>query len=166
MPMSPKTGFHLNTQRMHAADRMSAKPMEPKKEMSGVAVAEHEPEGEEKESIAHITIHKHADGTHSTETEGGEKMEHPTLGHALVHAAAHHEPDSSHMHIKHDGMGGLESHHVGEDGQAQGPHEHPDVEALKSHLDKFLGEEGKEHEGGEPMGMEGHEVGMEGLTGL
>ena len=167
MPTGKDGSFHLNFQRMHAAERMKDGAKEkPKAKMGGTAIAEHEPEGDgaEKESIAHITIHKHADGSHSTETHDGEKMEHPTLGHALMHAANHHEPDAKHMHVKSDGMGAMESHHVGEDGNIEGPHDHENIEALKDHMGKFLDEEaheggGMEHEGGEHMGMEG-------MTGL
>ena len=166
MPKDSSGGFHLNYQRAHAADRMKENPMgSAKPKMGGSAVAEHEPKMEgEGQSMGHITIHKGEGGGYSTETHDGEKMEHPTLGHALMHAANHHEPDSKHMHVKDDSMGGMESHHVGEDGEVQGPHSHENIEALKQHMDQFLNEEG--HEGG-GMEHEGHEnMGMDGLTGL
>ena len=170
MPKDLAGNFHLNVQRAHAADRMKepgAKP-KPKPEMGGgTAIAEHEPKQEgEQESISHIAIHAHPDGSYHTETHDGEKTtEHPTLGHALMHAAAHHEPDGVHMHVHKNDMGELESHHVGEDGQAHGPHSHENLEALKSHMDQFLSEEEREgeHEG---YGKPEHEMESDGLTGL
>lgn len=53
-----------------------------------------------------------------------------------------------HMHVHQDEMGGYTSHHVGHDGQIEGPHEHENMEALKDHMDQFFEEEA--NEGGEP----------------
>ena len=170
MPKDSSGGFHLNFQRAHAADRMKggAKPMGGEKPKMGMGVAvEEKPMGHEPESEGHITIHKGAEGGYHTETHDGEKMEHPTLGHALMHAANHHEPLAKHMHIKDEGMGEMESHHVGEDGEPQGPHSHENLEALKEHLGQFFNEEEHEGEGG-GYGKPEHQEhgGMEGLSGL
>jgi hypothetical protein len=64
-----------------------------------------------------------------------------------------------HMHIHGDGVEHT-THHVGEDGEVQGPHIHPDIEALKQHVHHVMG-------GGEsPMhGMLG-QGGDEGMSGL
>ena len=165
MPRDSKGGFHLNSQRAMAADKMAGggKPMAAPK-MGGAAVAE-KPMGEDTgESVGHITIHKHADGGYRTETHDGQTEQHPHLGHALMHAAAHHEPDAKHMHVQHDGMSGeMTSHHVGEDGGVQGPHQHPDAEAAGEHMKQFMAEEGRE--GGGDWGK--HEGGgMEGMAGI
>jgi hypothetical protein len=57
--------------------------------------------------------------------------------------AMHAEMGGKHMHV-HQHEGGLTSHHVGEDGKVEGPHDHENTEALKEHMGKFFDEE--EHE--------------------
>ena len=68
----------------------------------------------------------------------------------------HHEEGGKHMHVHKDEMGGYHSsQHDGE--KTEGPHDHENLEALKSHMGKFFDEE--EHEGeGEGYGgkPEGH----------
>ena len=76
------------------------------------------------------------------------------MGHAMMEAAAEHPIGGKHMHVHQDHMGKLTSHHVGEDGEVQGPHEHGNLEALKQHMSQFFDEEGQEGMGGE------HEGGM------
>ena len=61
-------------------------------------------------------------------------------------AAMHKEMGGKHMHIHQNEHGEHTTHQVGEDGNVEGPHNHENTEALKHHMDKFLGEE--EHEGG------------------
>lgn len=56
--------------------------------------------------------------------------------------AMHQQMGGKHMHVHSDGFSHT-THHVGEDGQVQGPHEHPDMEALKDHMSNFF-EEGQE----------------------
>ena len=58
--------------------------------------------------------------------------------------ASMHDPGGKHMHISSDGMGGYRSSHVGEDGQPQGPDEHPDLASLTSHMQQVLDDEGAE----------------------
>jgi hypothetical protein len=111
-----------------------------------------EPEEEQGGEGAPITLHAHGDGSYHTETEDGEREEHPHIGHALMHMAHHHDPDAKHMHVHHDGEA-MTTHHVGEDGMVQGPHDHENLEALKDHMDQFLDEEG--HEGEEDGGYRG-----------
>ena len=168
MPRDGQGGFHLNYQRAHAADRMAgakSKPMGGGENPKMGAVAEAEPQ-EHGESVGHITIHKHADGGYHSETHDGQVTEHPHIGHALMHAAAHHEPDGKHMHAMSDGMGEHTTHHVGEDGQVQGPHVHPDAEALGEHLKQFFNEEGQEREGEGYPKHHGAEIDGEGLAGI
>ncbi len=139
MPKDKAGAFHLNTQRAHASDRMKeAKPMEPPKgppKAAGSAMVDHQnPMGEQ-----HI-------------------------GHHLMATAAEQEPDGKHMHVHQDGMGNITSHHVGEDGQVQGPHQHQDIEALKDHMHKFFNEEQQEGEG--YGGHGGGGMDHEGLSGI
>lgn len=103
------------------------------------------------------TLHDHGDGTYHTEHSDGTREEHPDLGHALTHMGNVHEPESKHMHVKHDGMS-CTSDGCQEDGTHDGPHEHENIEALKDHLGKFFGEEASE--GDHEESGEGEEAGM------
>lgn len=61
------------------------------------------------------------------------------------------EPDSKHMIVSHDGMS-MKSHGIDENGMHDGPHDHENMEALKSHMNKFFNEEedeGKQDGNGE-----------------
>jgi len=55
----------------------------------------------------------------------------------------------AHSHIEHHEDGSHTSHHVSKDGEMHGPHDHANIEKLKSNMDKFLEEEGREGEGNE-----------------
>ena len=79
MPKDSKGNYHPNIQRAHAADRMDAKP----KESPAVAANMMGNSGEE-----HTTMHANGDGTYRTEGSGQEPMEHPSIGHALMHMAS------------------------------------------------------------------------------
>jgi hypothetical protein len=52
----------------------------------------------------------------------------------------HAEMGGTHMHVHHDGMTHT-THHIGEDGKVEGPHEHASTEALKEHVGKVMGED-------------------------
>ncbi len=149
MPLDKKGGFHLNTQRAMASDKASA-PKGPEIKHAGAAV----------DGGSHTTLHDHGDGTFHTEGHDGSSEEHPHLGHALAHMAGKHGGGAKHMNVHADGMGGHTSHHVDSDGQAQGPHDHENIEALKDHLGKFFDEEANEWKG-EDYGKAGgaHESG-------
>ncbi len=69
------------------------------------------------EKSSHTTMEAHGDGTYSTSSGYGEKMQHPTLGHALSHMAKMHSP--------------MANKHIG---------------ALKQAINQFLDEEAKEKE--------------------
>ena len=56
------------------------------------------------------------------------------------HAATGH----AHSHVEHHGDGRHTSHHISAAGEHSGPHDHENLEALKSHMDQFLNEEGQE----------------------
>jgi len=77
-------------------------------------------------------------------------------------AAMHAQMGGKHMHVHHDGMTHT-THHVGEDGQVQGPHDHENIEAVKEHLGKFFNEE--EHEDGGYGGKEEKSEHGKGLFG-
>lgn len=75
--------------------------------------------------------------------------------HGALEAMHGHEPSSKHAVVSHDGYG-MTSHTVDENGEHTGPHDHANIEELKSHLGKFFNEEeGEGHEqGGSPEPME------------
>lgn len=103
----------------------------------------------------HSELHDHGDGSFHTVT-GGEQTEHPAIGHALMHLAAHHDGGAKHLHVKSDGMEHT-SHEAGEDGQVQGPHDHQDAEALKAHVGKWAGGEHEASGYGSPSRGSAHE---------
>jgi hypothetical protein len=126
MPLDGKGKFHINSQMASSSDKLEG------------TVPAGEGEGKPHE------LHAHGDGTYHTVSPEGERTEHPHLGHALMHMAAHHEPGAKHMHVMSDGMDHT-THHVENGGEVQGPHDHENIEAVKEHLGKFFDEE--EHEG-------------------
>lgn len=65
----------------------------------------------------------------------------------------HAKMGGKHMHVHYDGMMAT-SHHVGDDGNVEGPHHHQSPEELHAHLDRFFNEEEAEPE--ESMGHEQH----------
>lgn len=92
---------------------------------------------------------------------------------AMAASSGDEESDPVHEHLKaiHEHLGGgklhlahhdginLTSHHVGEEGESAGPHDHPDAEALGEHLKQFFSEEAQEgmghseHQGYSPKGL-------------
>jgi hypothetical protein len=65
--------------------------------------------------------------------------------HGALEAMHENEPGSKHVVVSHDGYG-MTSHGIDEGGEHSGPHDHANLEELKSHLGKFFDEE--EHEDG------------------
>src|ERR1035441_4285710 len=106
-------------------------------------VDQHAQEGES-EGKGH-TIHPHGDGSFHSIGADGEKTEHPTAGHAATHFLAKHGEEGQHVHAHSDGMEHT-THHTtgGGNGKVEGPHSHENIEALKDHVGKFLGEEEQE----------------------
>jgi len=92
-----------------------------------------------------VTLTAHGDGTYHTQEMGDQGMfrredgktpgrtEHASFGHAIMHIAKHHGPEGEHMHI-HGHEDGFTTHHVPEDGDVEGPDEHPSMRALKAHV--------------------------------
>jgi hypothetical protein len=111
----------------------------------------------------HSQLHDHGDGTYHS-VIGGEKTEHPHIGHALMHLAAHHEPDGIHHHAHHDGMG-ITSHHVEHGGEVQGPHEHESGEESGEHMASVMNGEGGGESHGEPDGDEMSGAGLSAMMG-
>ena len=95
-----------------------------------------------------ISVHVHGDGSfHSFSPArsegsgfyGGEKepgrVEHPSIGHLLMHIASKHAPDD-HFHV-HAHEDGFTTHHVHEGGKVSGPHEHESLTGVKRQLSEF-----------------------------
>lgn len=68
------------------------------------------------------------------------------IGKSLMEQAS--ADGGKHMYVKAHDMGGYTSHHVGHDGNVEGPHDHENMDALKNHMSQFFDEEGAEGEGG------------------
>lgn len=119
------------------------------------------PPGSSEEGGDHTELHDHGDGSYHSVIDG-EHTEHPSLGHALMHIATHHEPDGTHMHMHSDGMG-IHSHHVKDGGEVEGPHELESPEEAGSHAAEVMGDGAMPH--GEPDGDEGG-MGMAGMHAM
>jgi len=136
MPTDSSGKFHLNSQRAMAADKAMKAPKTPEaKDMKMAA------KGDQGNSGSHMTIHDHGDGSYHTESHEGEKTDHASIHEALSHAGAK-MVGGKHMHVHHDGMS-MHSGHSDDSGQTEG-HDHENLDALKSSMDQFLDEEGKE----------------------
>lgn len=117
-------------------------------------------QGEEGEGD-HVEIHSHGDGTFHT-MHGGEKMEHPTHGHALIHAAnAHAEEGHKHFHAHHDGES-MHSHSA--NGGETESRDHEDEQGAHGHMDEVMG--GENPDGEEAEGEEQPQHAGAGLGGL
>jgi hypothetical protein len=65
----------------------------------------------------------------------------------------HEQTGEAHSHIEHHDDGSHTSHHIDKGGEVHGPHDHANIEELKSAMDQFLNEEGNEpSEEGEERG--------------
>lgn len=93
MPRDSKGGFHLNSQRAHAADRIPAPPM--RQEGHGLGGPNSMAGGEQPADGPHTTLHDHQDGSFHTEGHDGEHAEHPSFDHALEHLRSKHGGDMS-----------------------------------------------------------------------
>jgi hypothetical protein len=108
-------------------------------------------------------LHAHGDGSYHSVIDGA-KTEHPSIGHALVHMAAHHEPEGTHVHAHHDGMS-VKMHHAADGGDPQAS-EHESPEEAGQHMASVMNGEGGEmpsdNDGDEGMGMAGMHAMMRG----
>ena len=103
------------------------------------------------------TITHNDDGSHSVKHADGESSEHPNTGHMLMGLHAKHaEGEGHHMHIHgggHDGAAEHETvttHHVGMDGEVEGPTHHAGVGEALDNASQMYGDDGV---GMEPEGM-------------
>jgi len=98
------------------------------------------------EKTASTTLTAHGDGTYHTTNEswgGGKRVDHPSIGHALMHLAKKHSAgDHFHVHATEDGK--TISHQVEEGGRIQGPKEHKTTGQAKKALGAFLDDDGAE----------------------
>lgn len=117
-------------------DGMKSKPA------GGEATHEHPSPVHSETKIVH-----HEDGTHTLHHPDGTQTHHPTMGHAAMHLAAMHD-GGEHGHIHAHPEGGATTHHVGMDGQVNGPDEHEGVGEAAEHLEGMMGDgEMPEHDG-------------------
>ena len=123
---------------LQGRNKMSEKPMG----MKTAPPDMHKPEHDVNTSVASTTLHDHGDGTFHTESEDGERTEHPHIGHALMHMAGKHDGGMHHM-TSSDGMGDMKSHST-MGGEVDGPHDYQNIEQAKNALSQFFNEEESE----------------------
>lgn len=106
-----------------------------KPEMKPAAKEMEDPTGEENTS----TITHHADGSHTSQMEGGEEEHHPDHLHLMAHIGHHLTDGDAHHVMHHDGM---EEHHhsVEESGEHHDGELHEDGEEGQ-HEDESMGED-------------------------
>ncbi len=120
----------------------------------------------------HAKMADEADGKHGKEGSAEEEATEPK-GEAQAEGDTEDGPHKmlqdmqakhggTHMHV-HQHDAGITTHHVGEDGEVQGPHEHPDLEALHAHMSQVMpghgamAQEQPMHQpSGSPMAMSGY----------
>lgn len=107
------------------------------------------------------TVEHHGDGTHTVHHADGEKSgPHPSMAHAAMHMAGKHD-GGEHGHIMPHPGGGATTHHVGVDGEVQGPHDHESEQDGYSHLQENIGDGA----GGGKMPSEPEMMGRDGAEG-
>lgn len=125
---------------------------------SKAAGKEYKPEGEAEQTGDHVEIHSHGDGSFHT-MHAGVKMEHPTHGHALIHAAKlHAEEGHKHFHAHHDGEQ-VHTHSASSDQEPES-RDHDDAQGAHEHMDEAMGDGVQEAPQEEPANAGG------GLGGL
>ena len=82
------------------------------------------------------TLTAHGDGTYHTQSgyDSESRVDHASIGAALMHIASQHS-DGDHHHV-HAHDTGYTTHHVKEGGKVEGPHEHKTLGAVKKQLTK------------------------------
>lgn len=88
-------------------------------------------------------IHEHPDGHLETHMHDGTHTEHPDHLHALAHIGHHISGGDAHHIAHHDGFA-FRGHGITPEGEHGETHDHDNLEDLKSSMDEFLAEEGKE----------------------
>ena len=151
MPKDSQNRFHNSTQRAMRADKMAGVGAAPKPSPLGGGLKEPEAPGGMGEGGENThSIVAHGDCTFHSESQDGERVEHPTAGHAAVHFLSRHGEDGKHMAVHSDGFSHT-THQAETGGEAEGPHDHENLEELKSAMDQFLTEE--EGEPAAPIGI-------------
>lgn len=107
---------------------------------SQAAGKKYQPDGEKESegSGDHVEIHAHGDGTFHT-MHAGAKMDHPTHGHALIHAAKLHAEDGHKHFVAHHDGGEMHTHSVSSEQEPES-RDGQDQEAAHGHLDEAMGE--------------------------
>lgn len=131
-----------NQTKMHGGTKPAAVPKENSKAGAG-PVPGSEKNTSEDGAEQPSELHSHGDGTYHTVVKG-EQTEHPSIEHATAHMASKHEPEGDHVHMHHDGMGGVKSSHVKEGGAVEGPNEHGSPEEAGQHAASVMGSSGDE----------------------
>tara|TARA_R110000868_G_scaffold148647_4_gene370727 strand:- start:2532 stop:3020 length:489 start_codon:yes stop_codon:yes gene_type:complete len=137
---------HLMRNNIKAAPAPAAKSDPPK--IPGSETNQGEQGGEQP-----ATLHSNGDGSFRSNI-GGMDTDHPTIGHAVAHMAGRMDPDSDHVVLSSDGMGGAMSNSVRGGGEVES-NEHESCDEAGQHAAGCLGgEHGGGYKSGEPDGDE------------
>jgi hypothetical protein len=150
MPFDSKGKHHMNAQRAARESGPRTPTFNSNAKHDEAAVKEENPGQPEGEEGSSTSLHEHGDGTFHTEGQDGERTEHPSFGHAMMHMASKHGGGGTHMHIHHDGIDHT-THHHSEGGEVEGPHSHGSTEEIKEHVGMVF------DGGGNEMGSKGQE---------
>ena len=123
MPFDKKGMHHLSMQKAMASDKMGS--TKPKAMPAGEPPAT---KGGNSEDVNDGGVAQHLQNMHDAD---GEK----------------------HMHVTSHDDGSHTTHHISHEGIVEGPHHHPDMEALKSHMDGAIG--GPDQDGNQERAMQG-----------
>lgn len=147
MPLDNKGKFHNSIQRAMASNKAQTGVASREARGARVIAGLGKNGGTEDTASAHQngghTIHPNGDGTFYSVSADGERMDHPSAGHAAVHFLSKHGEDGKHMAVSSDGYEHT-SHHAESGAEVQGPHSHDNIEALKEHMNQFFDEEAAE----------------------
>lgn len=136
---SPKGAHSLMSR---SSSNMPMPPHEPKPSMESGG-------GGKETKIIH-----HPSGEHEVHHSDGEVSKHPNAGHMAAHMHAKHAGgEVGNMHSE-GGM--VTTHHVGADGEVEGPMEHASPEEGANHLAMMMGGDGEMPEGSETDGGESY----------
>jgi hypothetical protein len=162
MPRDAGGNFHVGG--LRPLGKEGKLPMGKPKEKAAVAGPPDHVNGNGTSSEKVTTVHEHGDGTFHTDPDG---KQHANIGELHAHlSSVHGEPGAKHFHAHTDGMS-AHSHSVESGGESDNRDHDPDnLEALKSHMNEFLDEEGNEpkESGGEAGETDSHE-GLMGFQG-
>lgn len=144
-PPKGASGFMSRSSSMMSMPHMSQPPAMPSGD-GGKTEITHHPPG---------TMHPQTGEpiSHSVKHSDGEETHHPSAGHMAAHLHAKH--DGGEVGNMHSDGGKVTTHHVGPDGEVNGPEDHATPEEGANHLAMMMNGEDHGPDESEPDGDEG-----------